>query len=279
MKGIKRALQLSMVLAFMTAAGCRDGGEPGSGAIDPRCTSVSAEEATSVCSTPTHDPGYYVEQSHKYFDTLDSTIPPEVRPEYAELVVRWEWPPWLKLTGFGRDNMIFTDLFLKLIPTRIPVRDCRFFPVQPFGRCTVVFDYSGDPCPIYEEFTFNDAGEMTFIEAWTDAPGFLPMADPADRWGEGPGVNRLSSRIPGLGSADGRIDLEGAAMREAASRDAGVGDFVTRAKDPVVWWVIALIEAGPDLFERGCNPGGYEEASRVTARLALRMRPRAKGNR
>jgi hypothetical protein len=201
-------------------------------------------------------PEYYVEQSHRYFDTLDSTIDPQIRPEYSGLVVRWEWPPWLKLTGFGRDNMILTDLFLKLIPTRIPMRDCRFFQVQPFGRCYVVFDYSGEPCPIYEEFTFNDAGEMTFIEAWTDYPGFLPMADPADRWGEDPDVKRLSTRIPGLGSTDALINLEGPAMHEAASQDADVADFVTHAKAPVMWWVIELFKAGPDLFERGCNPGG-----------------------
>jgi len=255
MKKNRNVLLLWVALSATTAAcGGDSGAKPGSAGA--WCAMLPEEDRTSVCSVPVQTPEHYVEQSHKYFDTMDSTIPPEVRPEYAEQVVRWEWPPWLKLTGFGRDNMIFTDLFLKLIPTRIPVRDCRFFPVQPFGRCAVVFEYSGDPCPIYEEFTFNDAGEMTFIEAWTDYPGFLPTTDPADRWGEGPGVNRLSTRIPGLGSPDGRIDLEGEAMREAARRDADVADFVTRARDPVWWWVIELVRAGPDLFERGCHPDG-----------------------
>jgi hypothetical protein len=245
---------LLAVLAAMITVGCSDGGGQSPERVHSGCARLTEEERTSVCSVPVRAPEYYVEQSHRYFDSLDSTIPPDVRPEYAERVVRWEWPPWLKLTGFGRDSMIFTDLFLKLIPTRIPVRDCRFFPVQPFGRCYVVFDYSGDPCPIYEEFTFNEAGEMTFIEAWTDAPGFLPMLDPADRWGEGPDVNRLSSRIPGLGSPKGRIDLDGEPMQEAASRSKDVADFVTRAKDPVVWWLIEAVKAGPDLFEHGCHP-------------------------
>jgi hypothetical protein len=143
-------------------------------------------------------------------------------PEYAELVARWEWPPWLKLTGWTEEGIHATDTLLKLYPSTVPIRDCQAFDVQPFGRCFITFAYEAHenrPCPIYEEFTFNDAGEVTFIEAWSDVDGLRPMAE-GDRWAEGEGVARLSARVPGLGRSDGAIDLHGEAMNEAAGRDA-----------------------------------------------------------
>ena len=45
----------------------------------------------------------------------------------------------------------------------------------------------------------------------------LPMQDPADVWPEGVKVNRLSTRVPGLGKPDGRIDLDSEAMKPSAS--------------------------------------------------------------
>ena len=48
-------------------------------------------------------------------------------------------------------------------------------------------------------------GEITFIEAWTDEPGFSPM-NPDDYWAEEPSVKRLSTKVPGLGSTTGRYD-------------------------------------------------------------------------
>ena len=141
--------------------------------------------ARSTCLSPTQTPEYYAEQSSRYFDTMDySTDVPA--PPYSELVARWEWPPWLLLTAFGAENIEATDTLLLLYPSIVPERDCRFFDEQPFGRCRVVFYYDdeshqGRGCPIYEEFTFNDAGEVTFIEAWSDLPGFLPMPE-GDTW-------------------------------------------------------------------------------------------------
>jgi len=216
--------------------------------------SLPPEARLSTSLSPTRPAAYYVEQANVYFDGLDLRADPAIVPDYAERVARWELPPWLWLTGYGRQNMIDTTrAALALDPSTVPVRDCRAFPVQPFARCTVVFEYAGGSCPIYEEFTFDDQGEMTFIEAWSDLPGFLPTDDPSDRWAEGRGVRRLSTKLPGLGSPSGTIELESPWMAAAAARDPEVADFVRRASDFWPAWLEALREAGPDYFARGCG--------------------------
>lgn len=148
-----------------------------------------------------------------------------IHPRYAPLVVRYEFPPWLLTTGYGVQTMRNVDELLRLYATDYRSIDCRQFDTQPFGRCHVVFLYGKDDpstpeddrteCPIYEEFTFNDEGQITFIEAWTDHDGYLPM-DFADSWAEGDDVQRLSTSIPGLGNAEGTIDPGSDAMERAA---------------------------------------------------------------
>lgn len=224
----------------------------GEGAVDP----CAGEDALAACSAPMMSDEHYADVSSWYFDTMDRTAVIEGPPPYSELVARWEWPPWLKLTAFGRENILSTDALLRLYPSVVLERDCRAFDVQPFGRCRVVFyydDHEGRGCPIYEEFTFNDAGEVTFIEAWSDLPGLLPM--PADDpWAEGPDVDRLSARVPGLGTATGLIDLDGAAMTAAASTDPVLADFVVRAKDWYGTWSAELAASGGDaMWEVGCG--------------------------
>lgn len=221
---------------------------------DPESLCPAEGGALSTCLTPGQSPQYYVEQAHKYFDTYDAAASSNDPPLYSELVARWEWPPWLKLTGYGRQTIIYSDKFVMVVmPSTIPVRDCRAFPVQPFARCRVTFDYDGRTCPIYEEFTFNDKGEMTFIEAWSDLPDFMPMEDDTDEWGEGHSVHRLSTKIPGLGDPGGRISLTAQWMRQAAAQDEDVADFVQRAKNFWGTWLREYFAAGSDLFERGCG--------------------------
>lgn len=222
------------------------------GAPDARhCDTPDAALAT--CLAPTRPAAYYVEQSLKYFDTLDVSADASVVPAYSDLVARWEWPPWLKLTGYGRDVMISSDELVKEhSPSTVPTRDCRFFATQPFARCRVVFSYDGGPCPIYEEFTFNDAGEMTFIEAWTDTPALLPFAAD-DPWGEGPSARRLATRVPGLGSPTGRIDPTGAPMAAAGATDPEIADFAERARDFWGTWFAEVKENGKDIYARGCG--------------------------
>lgn len=236
-----------MLITLVLLSGCGPG--------DP-CAVGDGAGATSACLAPTQTDSYYEEQGLLYFDSLESGVSSDVHPDYADGVARWEWPPWLKLTGYGREDLMAADAIVRLIPTSVPERDCRAFPVQPFTRCWVSFAYEDHPglgCPIYEEFTFNAAGQMTFIEAWSDDPALLPMADSADTWGEGESVHRMSTKLPGLGSAEGTLELDSPWMTEAAESDPEIADFVTRARDFYGTWLDELESRGDDVYAEGCG--------------------------
>ena len=217
------------------------------------------EGALSACSAPQQAPEHYVDQALRYFDSYDAGSDPSSRPTYAEGVIRWEWPPWLLLTGYGRDLIESVDrVVLLAMPSMVPIRDCRAFDVQPFARCRVSFQYPGGPCGIYEEFTFNDAGEITFVEAWSDLPEYLPMDDPAeDPWGEGPGVRRLSSRVPGLGTPSGAVDPTSEAMQAAGETDADVAELARRMQSFWTRWLREFNAIGGsgegDIYGPGCG--------------------------
>ncbi|MGB1699144.1 MAG: hypothetical protein ACPHRO_04255, partial [Nannocystaceae bacterium] len=109
------------------------GGDDGGEELPPGCEYAGTEGATAACLTPTKSPEYYVAQAEYYFDTLDTTAPEENVPDYHAQVARWEWPPWLLLTGYGVDAMVEGNALLKMIdPSTVPNRDCRFFDTQPF---------------------------------------------------------------------------------------------------------------------------------------------------
>ena len=236
--------------------------KPSSSEIEQNC---GTDGALATCLTPTFDSAYYIEQGIKYFLTMQSDIPNDVIPNYAPYVIRWEWPPWLLLTGFGKQFLIDSDILLKLNPTQYYKLDCKYFDVQPFCRCHVIFDYSGDSCPIYEEFTFNNQGEITFIEAWSDFESTLPenMNSGADSiwsedeyWAKQPDVVRLANKLPGLGNATGKIDLLSTWMTDAAAKDKDVADLVRRIKDPISTYLQQLITHSEEL-ENGCKtPAG-----------------------
>ena len=224
-------------------------------AVAADCVDRGTRGATAGCLEPTRAPGYYVDQALAYFDTLDVDADPANVPDYAESVARWEWPPWLLLTGFGRDTMISTANVLRSgDPSTVPVRDCRFFEAQPFARCRVQFEYQRGRCPIYEEFAFDDAGEMTFIEAWSDVDGLRPTAA-GDPWAENADFERLSTRVPGLGSDDGRFRPSGRWVQAAAAHDADVADLARRASDQWRYWreAAAAAAAEGDYFATGCG--------------------------
>ena len=230
--------------------------EPDAAPEDPAALArCGTEAALARCLRPTQTPEYYADQGDKYFDTMDSSADPESRPAYAERVARWEWPPWLLLTGYGRDLIHAVDAgVLAVYPnTTVPTRDCRAFSEQPFARCRVSFDYAGRACPIYEEFTFNDAGEVTFVEAWSDLPGLRPTEGPDDPWAEAPGIHRLSTRVPGLGTPSGRLDPESEGLIQAAAADPELADFAVRIADFWKAWGQAYRAAGAGLYMRGCG--------------------------
>jgi hypothetical protein len=249
MSTLRLTLTAGAAALAISSAGCSADAPPY--VLD--CTTGGGQGAPSTCLTPHQTPEYYAQQANKYFDTLDTSADPASVPSYSELVARWEWPPWLKLTGYTRQTMIDTDAIVKKgTPSTVPTRDCRGFAVQPFARCYVSFKYDGGPCAIYEEFTFNDQGEMTFIEAWTASPTSTPWAA-SDRWAEGNGVHRLSTKVPGLGSPTGRIDLTSPWMQDAVAHDADVADFVPRAQDFWGTWFQALQDAPQDIYAVGCG--------------------------
>ena len=207
--------------------------------------SISSFANLSTEALPTRDKAYYASESNKYFDTLDTYASRESKPKYSSHVIRWEWYPWLYLTGHRRWSLRL-DRLLLLYPTKVINRDCRGFDVQPFGRCHVTFHYlKGDHLvDIYEEFTFNDKGEITFIEAWTDEPGFNPTS-PSDYWAEHSSVHRLSTKVPGLGSPAGRYDRK--KIKELSKRDPDLKNLLKRLRFPVSFW---LFEAVRFAFKR-----------------------------
>lgn len=221
--------------------------------------------ALSTCLTSKFDSAYYVEQGIKYFQTMQSDIPNDVQPNYSPLVIRWEWPPWLLLTGYKKDFLISSDILLKLNPTQYYKLDCKYFEEQPFCRCHVIFDYSGDSCPIYEEFTFNDQGEITFIEAWSDFESKLPANMNAgsdslwsedEYWAKQANILRLSVKVPGLGNSNGKIDINSAEMKNAAAVDKDVNELLKRLKDPIKTYLQQLATHQNEL-SHGCEtPAG-----------------------
>lgn len=184
---------------------------------------------------PSLPAAYYVAQAESYFDTLD-TFANSARPRYSSHVIRWEWEPWLLLTGH-KDHWMEMDRILVLFPTRVIDRNCRAFKVQPFARCRVTFHYSWTDAlvPIYEEFTFNDSGQITFVEVWSDEDGLRPMNPETDFWAESSEIKRISTRIPGLGEPEGRYHPK--ALMKKAESDPDVRDLVTRLRFPVSAWI------------------------------------------
>lgn len=250
-----RTLRPALFILLSLLVGCQSDETSAAAALDPHlCQHEQTEGATSPCLSPSFPADHYVQQANKYFDTLDTSADPASIPDYSGQVARWEWPPWLLLTALGRDDMISTAAIIRQgDPSTVPVRDCRFFDKQPFARCTVTFEYEEGSCPIYEEFTFNDAGEMTFIEAWSDQPGLAPQQHKGDFWGEEGNIARLSTRVPGLGTPTGAFDLHSRYMKDAAALDPDLADFATRASDWWGYWFEALAEAPQGFFSIGCG--------------------------
>lgn len=191
-------------------------------------------------------------------DELDPSFPLRFAP-YGPKAARFEWPPWLLLTGYPKKGIEIADTIdRKAAPYSVPteLRDCWVNETaNPFARCRVVlwpshqkFNASTMPpqvCTIYEEFTFNAAGEVTFVEAWSDN---IPKPP------------RLSTRIPGLGTSSGEIDTDLSnwkVWKPVAVKDADVNAFWIRAQNMITTGVSASLalkmEGGVDKeYTTGC---------------------------
>jgi len=166
---------------------------------------------------------HYLRNAELYWDSLDPNFPLEF-PQYGQNVIRFEWPPWLLLTGYGKDKIRLEDTADRdLDPYTIPkvARHCWIEMISPFARCVVELWATGssmpnpdgngtvpEKCRIYEEFTFNAVGDVTFVEAWSASI---------------PKPVRLSTRVPGIGQPVNPIDPhDGYVWRPVAEKDPDV---------------------------------------------------------
>ena len=85
------------------------------------------------------------------------------------------------------------------------------------------------------KYFLSPHGGTTWIEAWTNPPGYLPIA-PSDPWAEG-AATRLVDKIPGPGTAEPQ-DLANPDLLTAAADDEDGADFQDRAAE----WKSALGE-------------------------------------
>ena len=90
------------------------------------------------------------------------------------------------------------------------------------------------------------------IEAWSDVDGLRPQTSPDD-WTESPDIHRLSTKIPGLGTLDGQLDINGEEMATAATEDAELADLIHRANNWTETWTEAYEAAGDSLWADGCG--------------------------
>lgn len=189
------------------------------------CQSQSCDTsaALALCVKPSNTAEYYIGQANQYFDTLDPMLNANAAVNYFVDVIRFEWSPWLLFTGYGAETLANLDAVnAAATPFSTPheYRDCTYHDENPFVRCSVALWASGYKsnwtanaqanaglagCGIYEEFTFNAAGQVTFVEAWSAT---LPKQP------------RMSNRIPGLGSTSSKIDQT--EMAQVAQQDPDV---------------------------------------------------------
>ena len=113
---------------------------------------------------------YYKKQCDVYLDTLAATLHPDEIPNLSENVLRWDWTRQ-ELTSRNRDTLIAMDVFCTaMAPDRVTGRQHKIYQEQPLGRSKVQFESEdgsgGDVREMYMEFTFNEKGQISFVESW-----------------------------------------------------------------------------------------------------------------
>lgn len=64
----------------------------------------------------------------------------EPPPKYSTNAIRFEWPPWLLVTGSGKSSMLAADSSMRqATPYASPrqYRKCEGYDTHPFARCSV----------------------------------------------------------------------------------------------------------------------------------------------
>lgn len=197
--------------------------------IDP------CEHALSTNLTPKFIGKYYIRQCDVYFNSLEPKYQ-FFKPNYSKKICRWEWPSSVFLTGYGCKTVHSIDTILRTYPCLCIEREHRFFKQQPFARSIVTFHYGNDaktkmkPTRMYFEFTFNDQGQITFIESWLARQGEQLPLFRNDGWPTGE-FYRISTLIPGLGNRQGNIDINSAVMYISGTGDAKVAELRNGAFD------------------------------------------------
>ena len=62
----------------------------------------------------------------------------------------------------------------------------------------------------------------------------------------------MATRVPGLGTPSGNVDLQSMWMLEAAAADPELADYAMRASDWVKYWLEEIDKAADDYFAVGC---------------------------
>ena len=196
---------------------------------------------------PNKDESYYINQANTYFSFLETTSKDHIEPNYSPSLIRWEWEPWLILTGLNDERTLIIDSLIRETgKCECLDRELVFYNTNPFVRCRVTFYYGENKTPIkiYEEFTFDGSGNISFIEAWYDVEDNklqIPERE-FDGWPKFCSVKRLSNLIPGYNKTDFILVLESSEMISQAELYDDVKNFKSRAEKFAVSLFAELVE-------------------------------------
>ena len=71
-------------------------------------------------------------------------------------------------------------------------------------------------------------------------------------WAKQPNIKRLSTKVPGLGNATGKIDPFSRWMNDAVAIDKDVAEMVRRLKAPVSTYLVQILKHQEELLH-GCE--------------------------